>query len=390
MIFGLIVRQALAMARLPDDAAHLELGKTECNFIIQDLWYSTNSKYRTSRNQIVTIANADEYILNKYFDSFVKNTLQGPSNSPRPFEYLEPEIFFQKIMLQSVVSGLPSFYTFGDIVGFDAQLNSASRIKVFSSLASKTSGSVNVVNGSDIITSSADLFTPNDVGVLFQKSGDSKSYKIGKYVSPIQIQIVEKYRGTSATSTAYKIGDVGIRGNIQGFIGGQIDSEDVILDGSNSILTSKTFNTLVSLSKSDKTGGNITFQDSSGIQTVGVLAPGENEIERQTVLLWPKPSGAETLKYRCYMKHPWLWIDTDRLLIREKWHRLAVFKLEKRLRECFEKDVPKGLLSDIDRIQSDFENESEDLSMTPLIPNGDGGVLGGQFYFDKFRNDYVN
>src|SRR5690348_15364304 len=101
MIFGLICRQGLKMAGLPDDAAHLETAKTECNFILQDLWNRTHSKYRTSHGQIVTIADADEYILNKYFDEFVKNTLQGPSNNPRPFEYIEPEIFFQKIMVQN-------------------------------------------------------------------------------------------------------------------------------------------------------------------------------------------------------------------------------------------------------------------------------------------------
>lgn len=375
------------MAGLPDDAAHLEAAKTEGNYIVQDMWYGTDSKYRTSKGQIVTIADEDEYILNKYFDEMVKNTLQGPSGSPRPFEYMEPEIFFKKIMLQSEVSGSPSFFTFGEMVGYDAQLLNASRITAFSSLASKTSGSVNVVNGSDIVTSNASLFTLNDVGLRFQKSGDTKSYKIGKYISPTKIQLLEKYRGNSNSDVAYKIGDVGINVSFSAYIGGQIDSENLELDGSNSVQSVKTANTLISVAKSDKTGGNITIQDASG-NTLAVLAPGETEIERQTILFWPKPSSAETLKYRFYIKHPFLWLDTDRVLIREKWHRLITYRLEKRLRESFEKEVPQGLLVDIDKMQQDFENEAEDLSKTRLVPDGDSGFLGDAFFQDKFRSDY--
>lgn len=375
------------MAGLPDDAAHLEAAKTEANFIIQDLWYGTDSKYRQSPMQLVTIDGADEYVLNKYLDEFVKNTLQGPSGSPRFFEYLEPEIFFKMVPINSGASGPPSFYTFGNLVGYDAQLLAASRITAFSSLASKTSGSINVINGSDIVTSNAALFTLNDVGLRLQKSGDTKTYKIGKYISPLRIQLLEKYRGISNSDVAYKIGDVGVHLNFQAFIGGQVDSEDLELDGSAHIQSVKTANTLLSISKSDKTGGNITVQDASG-NTLGVLAPGETEIERQTVLLWPAPSSAEILTYRGLMKHPGLWLDTDRLLIREKWHRLVTRMLEKRLRESFEKEVPQGLISDIESIRREFEDESEDLSKTKLVPDGDGGFLGDRFFFDRFRSDF--
>ena len=387
MILGILCRQNLALAGLPDDPAHLELAKNEANLIIQDLWYGTNSKYRQSRSQIVTVSGADEYVLNKYFDSFVKNTLQGPSSSPRPFTYLEPEIFFKKIMLQSEASRSPSFYTFGDLVGYDQQIPTASKITGFSSLASKTTGLITFVTGSDIITSNIDLFTLNDVGQRIKKDSDSKSYKIGKFISPRKMQLIEKYRGTSAVNSAYKIGDVGVYLNIQGFVGGQIDSESIELDGSNHVESLKIFNSIISVSKSDRTAGNVTAQTSASL-TVGTLAPGETEIERQTVLLWPKPSGAETLRFRMLLKHPWLWLDTDRLLIREKWHRLVSYRLEKRLRESFEKEVPSGLLADIERIQKDFEDESEDLSHTPLVPDDSNG-LGDQFFYDKFREDYV-
>lgn len=384
MIFGLLVRQSLAVAGLPDDAAHLQAAKNEANFIIQDLWYGQNSKYRTSRGQIVTVNGADEYVLNKYHDEFQKNTMQGPSTRPIHFTYLEPERFFSLIRLQASNGGSPQYFTYGDLVGFDSQLVSASQIKCFSSLASKTSGSVNFVNGSDLITSDADLFTLNDVGLRVKKSGDSKSYKIVKFISPRKMQLIEKYRGLSQANGVYEIGDVGIYVNIQGFIGGQIDSESIELSGANTVSGVKSVNTLVSISKTDVTGGNITVQDASG-NNLGVLAPGETEIERQTVLLWPMPSSGEVLKYRFYMKHPWLFLDTDRVLIREKWHRLIAYRLEKRLRESFEKSVPQGLISDIENQQAEFEQEAEDLSHTPLVPNDGSELMGGNYWYNHLR-----
>lgn len=387
MIFGLICRQALMNSGLPQDAVHLEVSKNECNFIIQDVW-QIKSKYRHSRGTIVTVAGADEYLLGKYFDTFVPNTLQGSSTNPRYFTYLEPEEFFRRIHLQDATSGDPYIYTYGDIVGYEQQLVVASTIRAYSSLASKTSGSINITAGSDIVTSNADLFDLNDVGQRLQKAGDSQTYKIGKFITPQKIQLTEKYRGASATSSAYKIGDVGVKVNVQGFVGGQIVSEVIELNGANAVTTTKTFNSLVSLSKSDKTGGNITC-DNGGSFTVGTMAPGETEIERQTVLLWPKPDGAETLKYRHYMKHPSLWLDSDRLLIREKWHRLVAYKLEKRLRESFDKQVPQGLLADIEKIQMDYENEADDLSLTNMIPDGDDNHYGDQFLYDKDEGFYL-
>ncbi len=388
MNFGLLIRQALSKSSLPDDASHLEIARNEGNFIIEDLWYKTKSKYRQSRGSVITVAGADEYVLNKYFDEFVKHTLQGSSTNPRYLEYKEPEEFFRVIRLQHATSGNPYIYTFGDIVGFDQQISVATVVRVFSSLASKGSDNVNFVTGSDRVTSSVNLFNLNDVGRRIRKSGDTRTYKVGKYISQTEIQLLEKYRGTTASSVAYALGDVGIRVNVQGYVGGQIDSEDIELDGSNVIVSTKTFNQIVSVSKSDRTGGNITVENSAATVTIGTMAPGETEIERQTVILWPKPDTAETLPFRFFMKHPILWLDSDRVLIRSKWHRLIAYKLEKRLREAFDKQVQQGLIDDITEAQYQFENEAEDMSLTDTVPDGDARRHGDQFLYDKDEDFY--
>jgi len=386
MLFGLYVRHALNKAELPDDAGHLDIAKREGNFVIEDLWYRVKSDFRQSRGQINTISGADEYVLNKHFDNFVPHSLQGPSSRPDYLTYKNPQEFFRKIRLQQSTSGKPLIYTFGEMVGYDAQLTSASKIKVFSSLASKTTSNINVKAGSDIVTSNFNIFNLNDVGLRLKRSGDSLTYKIGKYISPRRIQLMEKYRGASGDNVDYEIGDVGIQVNIQGFIGGEIDSENVELNGSNQVVTLKTVNTLVSIGKSDKTGGKITIQTEDGSRTLGTLAPGDTEIERQTVLLWPKPDGAETLKYRFFMKHPFLWLDSDRILLPTKWHRLASYKLEKRLLEWAGKDVPQGLIDDIADAQDEFEQDSEDTSLTDTVPDGDSSEHGAQYYYDKIED----
>lgn len=383
MNLGLIVRQALGNAGLPDDAAHLELAKTDCNFVIQDYWFLVMAQWRQSRGQIVTESGADEYLLNKHFDRFVKNTLQGPSSNPVRYQYMETEEFFRLIRINSTSSSSPYIYTFGNVVGYDHQLNSASLVKVFSGLASKTVGAVTFTNGSDVVVASSSIFNLNDVGKRIKKDGDTQTYKIGKYLSPTRLQLLEKYRGVTTSNAAYFLGDVGIHVNIQGFVSGEIDSEDVVLDGSNSVVTEKTFNTITSISKSDRTSGKVTIQTQDGVQTLGSMAPGETEIERQTVLFWPKPGAEETLTYRFYMKHPILWLDSDRLLLPQKWHRLVAYKLEKRLRDSFGKDVPATLAEDITKFEYQFENEAEDMGLSDHLPDSDGERgHGSQYYYD--------
>lgn len=368
MNFGLIVRNALRKAQLPEDAGHLELAKTEANEIIESIWYRTKSRFRQSRDTIVTVAGSDEYVLNKLFDDFVKNSLQSSTGR---YRYLEPEEFFRRILLPQGTSGQAYIYTYGDMSGVDLQLVSASRIVCLSSLASKTTGDINVTAGSNIVRSDGDIFDINDVGLRLQRDGDDKTYKIAKYIDANEIHLSEKYRGQSGNNVSYKIGDVGVHVNVQGFVGGQVDSEDVVLDGSNAVMTSKTFNTLISVSKSDRTGGKITARNEANNRNVAVLSPGETEIERQTIVLWPNPDSGETLNFRYYMKHPLLWLDTDRPLIPSKWHRLIRMKLEKRLLEFAGMAVPDGLTNDIAIADTELDEESEDITLTDTVPSGD-------------------
>lgn len=383
MIFGLIARNALQKSDLPLDASHIELAKKEANTLIQYLWSLIRADFRHSRSTIDLVSGCDEYLLSRLFDGFVKYTLQGSSSNPRHFHYRIPQDFFRRIKLNDGTSGDAYIYTFGDMVGFDAQLESASKIRVRSSLANKGTNNVNVKAGDSIVTSDFAIFDLNDVGKMFKRENDTAAYKISAYHSQTKIELSEKYRGVSGSNVNYAIGDIGVHACVQGFVAGVMDSEDVVLNGDSWITTAKTFNTLTALTKSDYTSGKITFEREDGSAVVGTLAPGETEIERQTVLLWPKPDGTETLSYRFYMKHPHLWLDTDRVLVPTKFHGLIQDMLEVRLREWADIKVPSTLLSMIIDQKEQFLTDASDVSLEDFIPEGARRIYGDRYYYDK-------
>lgn len=363
------------------DAAHLELSKTELNKLIKKYWYKVKPNFRQARGTIVTQDGHDEYYLPKNYDGMVKHTLQSPTVR---YDYKDPVDFFRKVTLGQATSGEAYIYTFGDMSGVDNQLVSASRIRLVSSLASKSIGSVGVKNGSERLTSGTDIFTLNDVGRNFKKDVDSFYYKIAKYINPRLVILDSKYRGATSSAANYKIGDIGVHACVKGYVSGEMDQEDVILDGENSVTTLKTFNTLVSVSKDSYTGGKVTATNTDQTRTVASLAPAELEIERQTILLWPQPNSSEELIFRYYMKHPDLWLDSDRLFIPEKYHPLIQNRIEEKMLEFAEKSVPASLTKDILEGEQMFDDDAEDMSLQDTVPRKDGrSHFGDAFVYDK-------
>jgi hypothetical protein len=382
MNLGLLIRHALNKAELPFDAEHLDIAKTECNSIIDDLWYGVKANFRMGRGTLVTVSGSDEYLLPKNFDGFLKNSLQ--SDTIR-YQYKDPEDFFRLVRLKQGTSGQAYLYTFGDMTGVDNQLTSGSKIRALSGLANKTTSNVNVTAGSQRVTSDFDVFDLNDVGLRLKVSGDSESYKISKFLNSKEITLAEKYRGATANNASYAIGDVGVQVNVQGYVSGEIDSENIELNGATAVLSKKTFSTLISISKSDRTGGKVTVTNEANTRTVASLAGGEMEIERQTVLFWPVPEDdGEELMFRYWLKHPYLWLDSERPLIPSKFHNLIRYKLEQAMLEWAGVEVPASLLNKIADGQRRFEDEAEDLSLEDTNPRKDGhSKLGESFYWDK-------
>lgn len=386
MNFGMIVRHALNKSELPFDAEHLEIAKAECNDIIRELWGAVKAPFRISTGTLALVAGTNEYYLPKNFDSFVKYTLQ--SDTVR-YRYKSPEEYHRRILVGQDVSGEAYVFTLGEMTGVDAQLLAASRIRFISSNAGKSTDTVNVWAGSSKVTSASDIFDLNDVGQYLKITGDSKSYRISAFVNSKEIELSEKYRGATAAGAAYQIGDVGIHAQVMGYVGGQLTSEDVILNGATEVLTSKTFSTVVSISKAEYTNGYITVTNAANTRTLGVLAPTENQVERQTVLIWPEPGSSESLTFRYFMKHPDLWLDSDRPLLPEKYHSLIRLKLEKVMTQWANKDFAEESNTRMQRLENQYYDDAEDVSLEDTIPQRDGrSRYGDQFLYDKDEDFY--
>lgn len=387
--FGKIVKTALLRADLPFDVGHIELAKDFCNENINLAWYKTRADYRASWDQVNTVPGSTEYVVSKFLDQFVKYSLRGPSTDTRYLSYLPPEEYFRRIRDQESNVSNPTIFTDGQMMGIDQQLTSTSKVQVFSSLANKTAGTVKVLTGQKKIVGTGTVFNTNDVGLMFKKDGDAQSYKIGRYISATEIELDDIYRGVSSSGSTYKVGDIGIKCNIQGFVGGQITSEEVELDGETIITSEKTFTALTSCSKEQRTGGNVYFRNAgSSLNVVATLAPAETEIERKTIVLWPQPDTVEALKYRFYMKHPVLWLDSDRLLLPEKYHPYIAKLTEIDLRGWAGKDVPEKLMGEIVDWDARIKNDGNDTSLEDLVPDSDDERPYGNYYNHDLSLDW--
>ena len=376
MNFGMIVRNALQRAELPFDIEHLELARAFANDNISDLYYLVKADFREVTDTISVVASTDEYAMPKTFDRMVLNSLRGPSSNPRNIIYKDPIEWYRFTRNYSSSTGVPNIFTFGALRGYDTQLPAASVLKITSSLANKTGGTVSVVPGSVVIKGSGTSFTLADVGLRFLKSGDTDSYVVGKYVSATEVWLDSPYRGQLSTGSSYAIGDVDIHVVVSGVVAGVEDSEDVVLSGTTVLTTSKTFTTVSGVVKSQQTGGIVTVTDNAGTTTVVTLSPNDIEVERQTILLWRIPSADETLTYRYYRKHPVLRMDTDRCLIPNKYHGLISRLTEEDLRGWADKAIPATLARKIAEGKEQFIDDASDSSLWVTIPQEEGLGFG--------------
>lgn len=368
-----IAKNALLRAELPiDDGAHIQLAHGYVNDSIQDIWNLCDADWKTSNSSFVTVDGCDEYILNKYFDRFVKDGIRGVDVYRRVIHFIEQERFFRVTQVSPYSTGNPIIATHGDYYGIDEQLNIPSQITVYSSLANKTTGAVKTVAQSKTITGSGTAFSKNDVGLRIKISGDFKSYLVTDVdVNTQELYLEEKYEGASNDSASYELGDIDVHVNVKGYVAGAVDTEDILLNGSTPVSGVKLFTTLLSVSKSGMTGGKVTAQ-SSLAQIVAQLDPSEFDIERRSVKVWRIPGSVETIKYRFYMRHPILRVGTERPLLPEKWHRFILYKTEAKLRGWAGMSLTDMLTKDLTDCETKYINEAQDTSQGSVIPNLEG------------------
>lgn len=98
--------------------------------------------------------------------------------------------------------------------------------------------------------------------------------------------------------------DVSQKVLIKGIVSGEVDMEEVSLSGTATVSTTKTFSSVLAISKSAETAGRITVL--GGATTIGILGPSESSIRNRAVLFYPTPDATYTLTIHSFGLPPLL------------------------------------------------------------------------------------
>lgn len=323
--------------------------------VIEEHWNYKNWGFKKQEKTITTADGTEEYSLDKLarIENIVPNSMRG-SDPVRLIRY-EPSFDFYKRRPYTLEDGDPYYFRDGVYQGFSTNPSSASAIAFASSLSNYTTGTMNVVKGLTRIAITAGAFTVDMLGRGFQVDSTSEKYRIVKYESASVMYLDRAYEGASDATAMYKIGDIFQKASVLGYVSGQLQEEEVQLNGENSVSTTKSFTSIVRISKSDKTHGYITATSNAAAVTNLILDPGETETEVQTVNLYPIPTKTETINYEVWTKHPILYRYTDSPLFPSEFHNLLALDLYIRLEEEWNKrEVPMSTVSRRDKMIADM------------------------------------
>lgn len=381
---GQIVTRGLNRAGLSvSDFDTREMAKGFLDEIVQELWESKHWGFRKRALTLSTTASTEEVSLDKRVrvQNIVPNSMRG-SDPVRRIRF-EPSHDFYRRRPYELSSGTPYWFRDGSFQGYATNPSSASVITFSSSYTNYATGTLTVVNGQQRIVIATGAFTQDMVGAYLRVGTDNKAYKITRLdlKSTTTAFIDAPYEGTSSASATFKIGDIAQKATVLGYVSGQLQEEEVQLDGSTSAVTVKSFTSLVKISKSDKTIGYITATSNTAGVTNIVLDPGETDADIQTVKLYPIPTATETISYEAYIKHPILYKDSDSPLIPSEFHNLLVIDLYIRLETEFNgKEVSDAVI----------QRRSEIINQMNLIDNNTDQWTIQQENFEESDRTTVN
>lgn len=348
MNIGTIITRALNRAKLSvSDSGFRDMANEILDENIQDLWNKEFWKFRKKALTLTTAADTEEYSLDKRarIVNIVPNTMRG-TDPVRRLDY-EPSHAFYKRRPYSLEGSDPYYFRDGSFQGYATNPSVASTISFTSSLTNYTTGTVSVVRGQTRVVITTGVVSVDKIGQWIRVGSDTKAYRITKieHNSTSIFYLNEPYQGADSATASFTMGDIAQKVTVLGYVSSQLQEEEIQLNGSTAAVSSKSFTSLVRISKSDKTHGYVTATSNSGAVTNAVLDPGDNDLDIQTVKLYPIPTKTETINYECYIQHPHLYKYSDSPLFPNEFHQLLVLDLYIRLQEEWnEKEVPQTVL----------------------------------------------
>lgn len=372
-----IVTRALNRSNLSvSDVLFRDLAAQFLDEIIHEHWESKHWQFRKRDFTISAVSGTEEYVLNKQVtvQSIVPDSMRGAS--PIRTICYRPTPEHNRVVF-STASGNPYWFKEGQYRGFQTNPSSASAIAFTSSLANYTTGTVTTVNGSrQVIFAGGASITLDMLGRWIRFGTDIKCFRLisRDFSSSTIFYLNEPYDGVSVSGGTFVIGDIQQKVSVLGVVSSQLQEEEVLLNGSTSVSTGKSFSSIYRISKSDKTYGFITATSNAAVVTNVVLDPGETEAEYQTILFYPNPSAAETISYEAYIKHPTLYKATDSPLFPQQFHHLLSIELYIRLmNEWVKKDVHDDILRRRDKMVDDMWSIDNNTDGWKILQETDNG-----------------
>lgn len=394
MNIGQFINRALSRAKISiDDVSFKDMALEMLDEVIQYYWHYQNWKFKEKSLTLTTANTTEEYSLDKRvvnYSDVLKYSFQG-SDPVRYIKY-EPVQEFARTHPFELPAGDPYRWRPGQTKGYSNNPSSASVITLVSSLTNYTTGTANVVKGVNRVVFTTSVLTQDMLGLWIRFGTDQRAYRLERrdFGSSTIFYLDSPYEGASVAAQTFVIGDINQTVTVQGYVSGQLQEEEIKLNGSSSVATTKSFTSLVRISKSGQTGGYITATSNTGAVTNAVLDAGETETQILTIKLYPIPSKTETINFVSGVYHPFLVKMSDSPLFPTQFHPLLLCDLQiKVISEWLEKEIPTELVErrqrllnnmiDIDNstvgwtIQQETEEDS-DRTYASNLPNNFPGV----------------
>lgn len=178
---------------------------------------------------------------------------------------------------------------------------------------------------------------------IMDTTNDKKLYKLTEE----ELEAIDPDRGESGTPTAWAIfgheyieaqptsastlsvtststSDLTQTIHITGIVSGEVDNEQVTLNGTTAAVTTKSFTTVHQVVKSATTLGRVSVTSNSGAVTIVTIAPNDLATSRQPIFLYPVPSGVVSYRVRLFRRPRKLVNANDLLDLPPQFHELAL------------------------------------------------------------------
>jgi hypothetical protein len=348
MNIGTIITRALNRANLAvGDIGFREMALEMLDEVIQEHWNYKNWKFRQVPLTLATVVNQEEYALSKKVASvneIVPNGFRGTSPY-RVIDYI-PSHEFHRTRTFDPQYGDPYKFTESQIKQYSTNPSAASVITAVSSQANYATGTATVVNGSRQVIFAGSAMTVDMLGRWVKFGTDVRNYRLVKMDSATIFYLDSAYEGSDSSSATFSIGDINQKVTVLGYVSGSLVEEELSLNGATPVVGSKSFTSLVRISKSARTAGYITCTSNAGAVSNIVLDPGETECDFVCVKLYPIPDAIETLNYEAYIRHPYLSKESDSPLFPSQFHTLLQLELQIKLEsEWHKQDVSQLMLT---------------------------------------------